>query len=1046
MKLTAKLLSCFIAAIMIITIIGPINAFAQGGEGDRNIDNGKGLGLKQPTEEEKSRFEKYALTAEEVLPNETALERINDERKEKGLEPLSESILAPEGTEIITKEHGNRTKLSSEELQALSDELLGSLPLEVDNSSLNSFPAVGDQGYIGSCAAFATTYYAATAETARMRGLDVKNGGSVYQLSPKFVYNLENNGWDYGSSIVGCINTLYYHGAPSWQDYPYDDNYLEYPATAEIWRSALGNRLTDYGIVYLFESEGTRSDEDLQNVKQMLGNGKLLVFATYITSWEYTTVSDNLDTAEDDPYIGQLSVKDMYGYDGGHAMTIVGYNDNIWVDVDGNSIMEPAEKGAFKVANSWATSYGNTGFVWMPYTAAIGFSSNPAAVYNGELYWVETGSTAYTPLMTADVTMQTARRDQLTLFMGANWNEASSPCPDHSFQPYYDTYYENHYINDYDIWEYGGPYSFAGTDSPSTATIVLDLTDYLKYYGFDAAGGSLAFCVGVWDSDLDDNVQTIQAITFKNCSTETEFTQTQTLPEIVDGGIEWYCGRNVLNPSIDPPLDDPGVQALPVITPGTPLWLNSEGDWDIKEYKFTPDTTGIYAFAATSPSVNMEIQNSARNRLYYYEGEVENSIIGVYEILFAGKTYVLRMWNGGYFYAAIQMISEDANSKANLSDIQLSYGILSPGFNAGVFDYRVSLPELVESTIITPIKVDPNATMTINEVNASSVTASVGNGSSSIYNIRVTAQDGVTSKTYSVTVNRAVSRDPYLSNINCTPGTLNRAFSKTRYSYTLTLDEYTASTIITPTKDNAGATMYINRVIQPSTTVTLDNGRSQTVKVKVVAQRGSPSKVYTIRVKRNKSTNNYLASLSASIGTLTPAFDPATRTYNLSLDEFTPGVTISAAKQETHATLKIDGRRVTSKTYTLNPGRSKTVRVTVRSQAGVTKRYTVVISRAPSTNADLSLIRTNSVLYPIAPAFDKDTLAYTVSLPAAKSSIKIYAKKIDRYAKIRINGRVTSSKTITLPAGGSTDVIIVVTSQSGTVVKTYTVTVTRAAI
>ena len=77
-----------------------------------------------------------------------------------------------------------------------------------------------------------------------------------------------------------------------------------------------------------------------------------------------------------DKYIGQSIITrcDGNGY-GAHRITIVGYDDNIWVDINQNGIVESGEKGAFKIANSWGTWYDNDGFVWMSYDALNAVSS-----------------------------------------------------------------------------------------------------------------------------------------------------------------------------------------------------------------------------------------------------------------------------------------------------------------------------------------------------------------------------------------------------------------------------------------------------------------------------------------------------------------------------------------------------------------------------------------------------------------------------------------------------------------------------------------------
>lgn len=56
-------------------------------------------------------------------------------------------------------------------------------------------------------------------------------------------------------------------------------------------------------------------------------------------------------------------------------MAVVGYNDDIWVDVNDNGKVESGEMGAFKIVNSWGPGYANDGFIWMAYDAVNLFSS-----------------------------------------------------------------------------------------------------------------------------------------------------------------------------------------------------------------------------------------------------------------------------------------------------------------------------------------------------------------------------------------------------------------------------------------------------------------------------------------------------------------------------------------------------------------------------------------------------------------------------------------------------------------------------------------------
>jgi surface protein len=96
-----------------------------------------------------------------------------------------------------------------------------------------------------------------------------------------------------------------------------------------------------------------------------------------------------------------------------------------------------------------------------------------------------------------------------------------------------------------------------------------------------------------------------------------------------------------------------------------------------------------------------------------------------------------------------------ASSDATLSALTLSSGSLSPGFASGTLAYTASVANSVSSLIVTPTTNDANATATVNGASATTpVTLAVG---SNTVTVQVTAQDGVTTQSYTVTVTRAAS-------------------------------------------------------------------------------------------------------------------------------------------------------------------------------------------------------------------------------------------------------------------------------------------------
>lgn len=103
------------------------------------------------------------------------------------------------------------------------------------------------------------------------------------------------------------------------------------------------------------------------------------------------------------------------------------------------------------------------------------------------------------------------------------------------------------------------------------------------------------------------------------------------------------------------------------------------------------------------------------------------------------------------------------SSNALLSSLSASAGSLSPSFVSGTRDYAVSVVNAVSAITVTPIAAEANAAIQIRSnqgayspisSGSSSAPLALNVGSNSI-EIEVTAQDGVTTATYALTVTRA---------------------------------------------------------------------------------------------------------------------------------------------------------------------------------------------------------------------------------------------------------------------------------------------------
>ena len=81
----------------------------------------------------------------------------------------------------------------------------------------------------------------------------------------------------------------------------------------------------------------------------------------------------------------------------------------------------------------------------------------------------------------------------------------------------------------------------------------------------------------------------------------------------------------------------------------------------------------------------------------------------------------------------------------------------------------------------------------------------------------VTAQDGVTTKTYTITVNMAApATDATLSDLTISPGTLTPAFAAGTTSYTDSVAYGVTSITVTPTVNQTNATVTVNQLPSPA--------------------------------------------------------------------------------------------------------------------------------------------------------------------------------------------------------------------------------------
>lgn len=101
------------------------------------------------------------------------------------------------------------------------------------------------------------------------------------------------------------------------------------------------------------------------------------------------------------------------------------------------------------------------------------------------------------------------------------------------------------------------------------------------------------------------------------------------------------------------------------------------------------------------------------------------------------------------------------SNNADLSALSVSAGILNPGFAAGTPNYTVTVPAGIDSMTVTATKSDPNAVLSSSGsviapagTLTGSVSGSLGLGTTTLFTLAVSAQDGVSTRQYTITVFR----------------------------------------------------------------------------------------------------------------------------------------------------------------------------------------------------------------------------------------------------------------------------------------------------
>ena len=378
--------------------------------------------------------------------------------------------------------------------------------------------------------------------------------------------------------------------------------------------------------------------------------------------------------------------------------------------------------------------------------------------------------------------------------------------------------------------------------------------------------------------------------------------------------------------------------------------------------------------------------------------------------------------------AVYESIVRADSHDATLSALSLS-GIDIGAFSGDTTAYAASVAHVISSTTVTAAARHAAASVSISPGNEVSLAV----GANEIA-VTATAEDGFTTKTYTVTVTRAaapLSEDATLRTLSLS-GVDIGAFSPDTTAYAASVAHEVASTTVTAAASHSAAVV----TMAPGSEVSLAEG-ANAITVTVVAEDGTTTRTYTVTVTRAAaplSEDASLRTLSLS-GVDIGAFSPDSTAYAASVAHEVTSTTVTATASHSAATVSIEPGSEVSLAEGAN-----VITVTVVAEDGSTTRsYRVTVTRAEEPLSEDASLRTLSLSGIDIGAFSADTTAYAASVAHEVASTTVTAAASHSAATVTI----APGSEVSL-AEGANAITVTVVAEDGSTTRSYRVTVTRA--
>jgi C1A family cysteine protease len=235
------------------------------------------------------------------------------------------------------------------------------------------FSPVEDQGHLGSCTA--------NAGAGMIEYFQRRAYGKYVDLSRLFLYKTTRDllgvHGDTGAYLRSTMQALATFGAPPEVYWPYDTTKFDIEPSAFLYTFGQDYKAEIY---YRLDPPGTTGSALVDVIKQQLARQLPAMFGFTV----YSSYQQSLTNGGEFPYPAQGEARV-----GGHAIVACGYDDakKVTNTSDGGG----STKGAFLIRNSWGSTWGESGYGWLPYKyVTSGLAVDWWSLISAD--WIDTGA------------------------------------------------------------------------------------------------------------------------------------------------------------------------------------------------------------------------------------------------------------------------------------------------------------------------------------------------------------------------------------------------------------------------------------------------------------------------------------------------------------------------------------------------------------------------------------------------------------------------------------------------------------------------------